>query len=156
MQFIYRRVELFLRIFKFQEWVTDKSLELLMGTHGTVYALRHTRAPCLQTRQASLGMHKEEILKVSQIDKKGAIVEGVERIPAKHELTGWVDGDDAYMLLKVGQFECTVKAHRHSTDFLALSEGLLGALKDAEALPAKKRLSTSERKPFPAAKSRVA
>ena len=62
-------------------------------------------------------------------------MEGVERIAAKHELTGWVDGDDAYMLLKVGQFECTLKAHKHSTDFLALSEGLLGALKDADAVP---------------------
>jgi hypothetical protein len=85
-------------------------------------------APCLQTRRASPGRHKERILKLSQIDKKGAVMERIERIAAKRELAGWVDGDDAYMLLKVGQFECTVKAHKHSTDFLALSQGLLGAL----------------------------
>jgi hypothetical protein len=102
-----------------------------------------------------LGRHKERILKSSQIDKKGTVVEGVERMAAKHELTGWVDGDDAYMLLKVGQFECTVKAHKHSTDFLALSEGLLGALKDADLLPATKRPSASERKSYPTIPTRV-
>lgn len=82
-------------------------------------------------------------------------MEGAERISAKHELTGWVEGDDAYMLLKVGQFECTIKAHKHSTDFLALSEGLLGALKDADAVPAKKPLSTSDLRSYPAASSRL-
>ena len=86
------------------------------------------------------------IVNAPQAAKVREVVGTTKKLPEKHELTGWMEGDYVCMFLKVGQFECSVKAHRGPSDaaleFRALSEGLLAALKDADALHTKVSPST--------------